>query len=415
MRIAVANWSRREVGGAERYLSRVIPALGALGHEIAFFHEFDAPADRDPLPLPPGAPDWCVAEMGREGALTALREWEPDLVYTHLVQDPELEAALVEMAPTVLFAHGYSGTCISGSKSFKRPRMKPCGRRFGWECMLHYYPRRCGGMSPLTMLRDYRDQSKRRDLLSEYRAIVTNSDHMQSEYARYVADPSRVHSVPLPVGDGGAPQAGVADPSPRGVRGEPWNLLFLGRMTSLKGGPVLLDALPLAAEALGRPLRLTLAGDGPDLEGWREQGALIASRREDVSVEFVGWMDDAGLEALWSETDLLVVPSLWPEPFGLVGPEAGLRGVPAAAFAVGGIPDWLVEGVSGHLAPADPPTAEGLAGAIVRCLRDPREHALLRRGAREVAQRFGREEHLSALLRIFENVMGGLHPVGTEC
>ncbi|HEV2147384.1 MAG TPA: glycosyltransferase, partial [Longimicrobiaceae bacterium] len=129
-----------------------------------------------------------------------------------------------------------------------------------------------------------------------------------------------------------------------------------------------------------------------------------------VSVEFTGWVGDDGMDALFARTDLLVVPSLWPEPFGLVGPEAGLRGVPAAAFAAGGIPDWLVDGVGGHLAPADPPTAAGLAEAVVRCLRDPREHARLRRGAREVAGRFSQEAHLAALLRIFEGVVGGDSP-----
>lgn len=414
MRIAVANWSRREAGGAERYLSRVIPALTAAGHEVALLYELDEPQDRGSIPLGEGAPAWSVAELGRKGAVAALREWRPDLVYTHIVRDPALEEALLEAAPGVFFAHGYFGTCISGAKSFKRPAAMPCGRRFGWQCMLHYYPRRCGGMSPVTMLRGYRSQARRRDLLPEYAAIVTNSAHMGAEFTRYVSDPSRVHVVPLPVTEERpAPGLAVLEVSPRAARGEPWNLLFLGRMTSLKGGTVLLDALPLAAEALGKPLRVTFAGDGPDQELWKARGAALSAVGPGVSTEFVGWMDDAGLESLWGETDLLVVPSLWPEPFGLVGPEAGLRGVPAVAFAVGGIPDWLHDGVSGHLAPATPPTAEGLAGAIVRSLRDPGEHALLRRGARETAGRFCQEEHLSALLRVFENVAGGTRPLAT--
>ena len=67
--------------------------------------------------------------------------------------------------------------------------------------------------------------------------------------------------------------------------------------------------------------------------------------------------------------DLLVVPSLWPEPFGLVGLEAARHRLPVAAFAVGGIPDWLRPGVNGYLAPGDPPTPGGLADAIIACLR----------------------------------------------
>ena len=106
---------------------------------------------------------------------------------------------------------------------------------------------------------------------------------------------------------------------------------------------------------------------------------------------------------LLDEADLLVVPSVWPEPFGLVGPEAGLHGVPAAGFAVGGIPEWLQDGVNGCLAPGDPPTTAGLADAIVRCLADPDTHRRLRQEAVRCAQRFSMTRHLAEL----ELALGG--------
>jgi glycosyltransferase involved in cell wall biosynthesis len=96
-----------------------------------------------------------------------------------------------------------------------------------------------------------------------------------------------------------------------------------------------------------------------------------------------------------------VVPSLWPEPFGSVGPTAGSHGLPAAAFAVGGIPQWLVDGVTGHLAPGDPPTASGLARAIVQCLDDRAHHASLREGARQMAGTFTMKRHLPGVLKAF--------------
>jgi glycosyltransferase involved in cell wall biosynthesis len=98
--------------------------------------------------------------------------------------------------------------------------------------------------------------------------------------------------------------------------------------------------------------------------------------------------------------DLLVVPSLWPEPFGSVGPAAGQHGLPAAAFAVGGIPQWLLDGVTGHLAPSDPPTSAGLACAIIRCLEDPLHYTALREGARQMASTFTMERHLPELIKV---------------
>ncbi|HEX2190396.1 MAG TPA: glycosyltransferase family 4 protein [Longimicrobiaceae bacterium] len=405
MRIAVVNWSRRALGGAETYLAGILPDLVAAGHEVAFWSEQDQPWNRERIPLPDGVPEWCVAEVGLERALEGLRAWAPDLAFVHITTGPETEAAVMEVAPAVLLAHGYYGTCISGAKTHKSPVPTPCSRPLGWQCLLHYYPHRCGGLSPLTMLRDFRRNSDRKSLLPAYRAVVANSRHIRDELVANGCDPARVHAVPLPVGDVGA--AG-GDPAgdPSSIPDPPeWRLLFLGRMDRLKGGRTLVDALPAIRARTGRPLRVTFAGDGPDRAAWEERAARVARAGDGVAVEFVGWTRGAELEALWTRTDLLVVPSLWPEPFGLVGPEAGLRGVPAAAFAVGGIPDWLQDGVNGHLAPADPPTAAGLADAVARCLEDPAAHALLRSGAREVARRFGRKAHLEALLRIFEDVV----------
>jgi glycosyltransferase involved in cell wall biosynthesis len=138
-------------------------------------------------------------------------------------------------------------------------------------------------------------------------------------------------------------------------------LLFAGRMESLKGGTVLLDALPLVSSALSRPLVLTFAGDGSGRFGWARRADAIVRRHPAMRIEFTGWIEPAALAALFDSSDLLVVPSLWPEPFGLVGPEAGMRGLPAAAFAAGGIPEWLTDGVNGALAYGLPPAAADLA------------------------------------------------------
>ena len=97
------------------------------------------------------------------------------------------------------------------------------------------------------------------------------------------------------------------------------------------------------------------------------------------------------------QADLLAVPSLWPEPFGLVGIEAGCFGLPAVGYAVGGIPDWLIPGQTGELAPGDPPTVEGLAEAMARALADPEHHARLSRGAWELSKQFDTPRHLAML------------------
>jgi len=90
------------------------------------------------------------------------------------------------------------------------------------------------------------------------------------------------------------------------------------------------------------------------------------------------------------------MPSLWPEPFGLVGIEAGASGRPVVASSTGGVGDWLRDGVNGVL--VEPGDARALARALNELLADPGRRRELGTAAREtVAARFTPERHVAAL------------------
>jgi glycosyltransferase involved in cell wall biosynthesis len=411
MRIAVANFSSRRVGGAESYIEEVIAEFANSGHTVGLFVEIDVPADRPSIRLPRESPLWCVANQTLAGAVAAMREWHPDLIFAHGLVDPRNEAATLSVAPSVFFAHGYYGTCISGAKTNSYPKIVPCTRIFGPKCLLHFYPRRCGGLSPVTALVEYRRQADRLKLLRRYRAILTDSTHMRDEYLRHGFDPNTVIRSSYFRETSAGPDASIetaiesATVPNRDTNGNgsasPARLLFLGRMDVLKGGLILLDSLPTVASALERQIELTFGGDGPCRDSWTRRAQAISAKHTRVTTVFEGWLGPERIEKLQTASDLLVLPSLWPEPFGRVGLESGMRGLPVAAFAVGGIPDWLHDGVNGYLAPGDPATPGGLADAIVKCLRTPAEHKRLRRGAIAVAGLFNLHNHMAQLYDLF--------------
>jgi glycosyltransferase involved in cell wall biosynthesis len=409
LRIAVVNWTGRKVGGTETYLGLIVPALLGAGHEVGFWHETDLPGGRETVSLPEGLPSWDASALGPARALEELRRWGPNLIYAHGLLSPELERKTIDIAPAIFFAHAYYGTCISGSKTLRRPVVSPCDRRFGWRCALHYYPRGCGGLSPISMAREYARQSRRLSLLERYRAVLTHSTHMREEYLRHGLEPGRIHNLSYYAYSESpevepAPEQSASPPT-RKFGEDGYRLLFTGRMDRLKGGRILLEALPRIASRLGGRVSLTFAGDGPERASWEHAARRLLRRTPGVAVDFTGWVARECLDRLLDESDLLVFPSQWPEPFGLAGPEAGARGVPVAAFAVGGVSEWLADGVNGHLAPGDPPTANGLADAVVKCLADPTEHARLARGAVRTAHRFSLRNHLSGLLDVFDKVL----------
>jgi glycosyltransferase involved in cell wall biosynthesis len=167
-------------------------------------------------------------------------------------------------------------------------------------------------------------------------------------------------------------------------------------MTVLKGGDLLVDAIAQAAEQLGRGIRLLMIGDGPQRTAWEQRAT-----QRGVPWTATGWLTGDDRWTVLRQATVLALPSTWPEPFGLVGLEAAALGIPAVAFDVGGIREWLRPGVNGHLAAADPPRASGLAGALVRVLSDPERLKAMRHEAAAIAEEMSLARHLDRLAATF--------------
>jgi glycosyltransferase involved in cell wall biosynthesis len=345
--------------------------------------------------------------MGVANAIAGLRKWEPQIIYSHGLIDPRIEALTTMVAPALIFLHTYRGTCISGRKAFAFPVVRPCQRRFGFGCLTRFYPLRCGGLNPLTMLQDYRLQHRRLLMLHSYSFLLTASEYMRAEYVNHGLDPEKVRCVNLPLASSNEAQLEVEASGQRPKKALS-RLVFVGRIEELKGGRVLIDAVHRAAVSLRRRLELTFVGDGRQRAIWERTCQKMQSSGV-VEVRFLGWLERAALSQALLSSDLLVMPSLWPEPFGLSGIEAAAFGIPAVAFNVGVVSEWLTDGVNGCLAAGNPPTAEGLAKAIIACLLDPIVYERLCAGARNQALRFSMERHVRELFGIFKLVRRGLN------
>jgi glycosyltransferase involved in cell wall biosynthesis len=388
MRVAVVTQSRDRVGGVEAYLQAVLPAL-ARRCDVSFWSASDVITNRGAIILPSGVPG-ARLDASPTAAARQLRGWRPDVVFTHGLDHAALEASVVSVAPAVMVQHTYHGTCISSSKTRSWPGMTPCTRPLGPGCLVQYFPRRCGGVSPVTMATLYRVQTTRRELLRQAAVVMTLSQHMADEARRNGVPADRVHVVP-PF----APAVKVA--RVRRLGDGMARLLFLGRLEPLKGARHLLQALAILVDRLDRPVSLVVAGDGSEREALERQAASLSASDPRLRVRFTGWQGDVARARLLTEADALVLPSLWPEPFGLVGLEAAAAGVPAVAFASGGIPEWLQDGINGCLAPAAGLKPALLAAAIARCIESPDTLARLGAGARATAAQWTIERHIGRL------------------
>lgn len=384
MKILFAQDALHAAGGVESYLAHVIPALRARGHSVAILYA----ERRDTAALVRGVdgPIVGVAGRGLDGVVAELRRWGADVCFSHNMAPLHVERRLLGEWPVVKFMHGYFGTCVSALKMHAFPGHSVCERTLGVACLALYGPRRCGPLRPGAMVRGYRWANGQRRLLDRYAAVVVASAHMAAEFSRHGVAGDRLKLIPLfPT---------ITPSSPQHTPGT--SVLFLGRMTSLKGGDILIDAVARASAALLRPVPLVMAGDGPQRAAWERRAASAG-----VSAAFPGWLDPSSRNEALANAAVLAVPSVWPEPFGLVGLEAASMGVPSVAFDVGGIPEWLHHRTNGLLVPSAG-GSRAFASSLEEVLDDAPLRARLGAGALVRAKQLSLDAHVRALLDVLE-------------
>jgi N-acetyl-alpha-D-glucosaminyl L-malate synthase BshA len=142
---------------------------------------------------------------------------------------------------------------------------------------------------------------------------------------------------------------------------------------------------------------LILVGDGPDHDAAQREATRLGVKRD---VRFVGRVDDVA--DLLREADLFLLPSET-ESFGLAALEAMACGVPVIASDVGGLPEVVVQGESGFLAPVGDVTT--MTERAIEMLQDPARHAALRHGAVMRAHEFSADKVVPLYERLYEDVL----------
>lgn len=178
--------------------------------------------------------------------------------------------------------------------------------------------------------------------------------------------------------------------------------LYVAVFRAEKGHATLLQALQILKGS--RPLRLRLAGEGPELETIKELSCRLDL--DDV-VEFLGKRTD--VPDLIRQADAFVLPSLWEGlPNALIEALAG--GLPAVATNVGGSPEVIQEDVSGLLVPAGDPGA--LATAMLRVMEmDQISRAQMGRAGQDfVVSEFAMDRMVDSWNRLLGQSVDAGHP-----
>lgn len=268
------------------------------------------------------------------------QDFRPDLIILHNLFPEGSAALLMEIVrgkiPCIYYIHNFrpfsvNGYCWAGDK------LEPAGLR------RNFLPEILAGSWQGSRLRTLLFSLvlyslHTRGAFRKMPAWIGISKFMTETFVKAGVPAERILTLPYPAF---SDESGNPDPLPH--LSKPGGLpvfLFLGRLCSEKGVPVLLEAWRKYQE-LGGTGDLILAGSGPlasqpnpPWEGMR-------------NVRYAGLVDGAAKESLLRECWAVVIPSVWWEPYGLVVDEAFIRGKPVLAARSGGLAEAVTHGVNG--------------------------------------------------------------------
>lgn len=120
-------------------------------------------------------------------------------------------------------------------------------------------------------------------------------------------------------------------------------------------------------------------------------------------IRYFGPYDDDQLDSIIESADFGILPSIWPEAFGYVGPEMLSRGLPVLASNRGAMPDYVIHDANGLL--FDPATPSALEQCLRQLVMDESLCGKLWEGAASGERHYlSMQEHTEKLLTLYRQI-----------
>jgi glycosyltransferase involved in cell wall biosynthesis len=324
--------------------------------------------------------------------LHVLAPIHPDLVFFHHFSHDQALQALLNTYATVGMLHDYLPICIRDSRRGYFSR-RLCHAPLGLTCLLRgHFIRRSMVHQNRPRLIGLQYHQRLLQVLKSMPLLIVASTGVQHAYMENGFRQEQLAVLPLFTS---IPDMEMGSSFPR-----PQNLLFMGRLTDqYKGADLLMQVLRRCRQ----PFMTTVIGEGAYLPQVRSQCQRLGLADR---VRFQGWTTAELVHTEYQKSYCLVMPSLWAEPFGLVGLEACANATPVVAFDVGGISEWLADGENGFLVPYLDKKA--MAEKLDLLAENPE---LVRKmglaGRARVTEQFSEEIYMDRLMALFKKTCSG--------
>lgn len=366
MKILQVNDSLRILGGAEQYLIDSSAALEKRGHKVFLSQEKDDLA-------------------------SLVKKEKIDVAILHNVFKIDIYKRLPNLLPTVRYVHDHR-TYSPGSSRMHFASNEICLSPLNLgHYLLYAYTQRCMSRNPWKI---FSLVFQRRTLLKLHNGLAKVMAN--SEFVKDLLFLNGINEELLEVIHPSINKPKVS----KNLQVEKPVVLFAGRLFIEKGVEYLLAAMVNINKA-----EAWIVGSGWDEERLKK---MTVELKLTDRVKFFGFVEPKELGKFYQAATVGVVPSIWPEPFGLSGIAFYSFGKPVVAFDVGGVKEWLDDGETGFLVRRL--DVGGLTKAINTLLYDRQKRGRLGQNAQKsFEENFSMDKHLDKLEKILAEVVSKKH------
>ena len=393
IRVLMLNDFGGAAGGTEKYLMDLVRELTKYNIETAWAFEKSGNWDGLDLPRFPvrGLSANAPAGETRSDIETAFGKFRPDLIHIHNVHSAPVMRLCANLAPTIRTVHDHNFTCPSMNRMYVSG--ENCALPAGWACIHRLMDGGCMVVGRRPLVLSSRLEQVMDGLIASRKLsrVIAASDFMAKELGANGLDPARVETIPYFVELPDRFNAPDVD--------KPTRIFWAGRMVMPDKGP---DLFIETLRHLSSPWEAVMAGSGPAEDFVRRKAAELGLSGR---IKFTGELDRKAMDQEYRRCHVVTFTSVWPEPLGLVGVEAGAFARPVVAFDVGGIREWLSDSEGGYVVPAY--DCRYMARMMERLSADPESRRTMGLKHRSYTEaRFNKTGHIEKLLQIYSEVIG---------
>lgn len=380
-----------QIGGSELYVHELARTFKSMGHDIKVVtfskkpytpHEIKEPYSIDGIDvyllrikIPIFDPSVFIKMCNY------LKE--TDILHIHTLNNPDIVIPIVLSAkalgiPILWTNHTYEFICptkfVKNGRICNEYKCKECFEKFPFKKKLYFYKYKLA-----------------RNILKKYiDVVIAPSEYVNNVHVDFGFEREKVLTVHHGINIDNFKFHSLTEQK---------NIFFAGYLYRLRGYGSLIRAFKKINDTIP-DAKLIIGGEGPD----RERIMRLKRKFDLKNMKYVGKITHKEMCEYYKRSRVVVNPTHLPEVFGLVGIEAMSVGRPVVASRIGGITDWLYDGVNGFL--VEPNDTKELINKISILLEDKKlAEKMGVKGRHIVEKNFSIEQNARKLLTVYSDIM----------